>query len=363
VFTHAEKGGNVGFELGKSYGGYEFIDVLDSSRQEICYRVRNIRMGRMEMLRVLSRQMEEDVEKEERFLREAGIHSRLQHPNLVSFYGATRLQGHFVITTELIEGVTVEEKLDLGPLPAGDALDIARQALAALGAAHNGGVSHRDVRPANLIVTPERLVKLTGFSLAKGESDHTLTQMGTFLGHVHYMSPEQVRGVSNVDGRSDIYSMAVVLYEMLTGKKLFENQSHFDVMMAHVNTSPLAVGDLCPGLPAGVEPAILRALAKRPEDRFSSAGEFADALSGKQPQPQPALTLEHLPGARIIAAPVECAPLEQVRIPAASVELWTAPEIKPATLPPPPIPVYRDLALLSLGVIAVIATAMLFARF
>ncbi|MBK5290243.1 MAG: serine/threonine protein kinase [Acidobacteriia bacterium] len=383
----------MALELGKTYGDYEIIDIENSSRAGVAYRVRNHRLERMELMRVLSATVEEDPEQEERFLRESNLLSRLKHPNIVEFYSAMLLAGHYVILTELVEGSTLDGRIELGPLPAEEALSFAVQALEALGHAHEAGIVHRDVRPANLIVTPDGKLKLTGFQLAKGSVDATLTQMGTSLGQVQYISPEQVRGVESPDARSDLYSFGVVLYEALTGKRPFESKSLFDIMMAHVNTAPATPRSLNQEIPEEVEAAILRAMAKNPADRYQNAAAFAEALrSPAALQEETVLVPEVAPAAAMEAAaepasapmpvpvvvevmaspeamPVASAP--QVRLPAHHVEprrptlpgvrMTGSPETQDS-LPPDLAGLgfgVREMILLSFGIFVMVASVLL----
>jgi serine/threonine-protein kinase len=266
------------FQLGKTYGDYQFIDVLESSRFGVVYRVRNLAENRFEMLRELPASLREDPERVERFLREAKLRARLTHRNIVALYRTGVLEGQYMMTTEAVEGRTLAERLELGPMEASEAVETAIQALDALSCAHERGVMHREVTAGNLLITPEGAVKLTGFSIARGVQDPKLTQMGAAMGEVHYMSPEQVRGVSEPDARSDLYSMGVVLYEMLTGKRPFTSDSQFEIMSAHVNTPPAPPSRLNPRIPAELDAVVLRALAKDPAGRFQSAAEFRERL-------------------------------------------------------------------------------------
>src|SRR5439155_412439 len=143
-----------------------------------------------------------------------------------------------VMTTELVEGPTLAERLELGPLPWHEAVEIIGQVLHALSCAHSYGVVHREVTPTNIILIPDRTVKLSGFGLARAATDAQLTQAGTVLGELKYMSPEQVKGLATLDACSDIYSAGAVLYEAVTGTAPFGSKSQFDLMLAQVTAMP-----------------------------------------------------------------------------------------------------------------------------
>src|SRR5713226_8865345 len=253
---------------GQTMGDYEVIDLLESSRTGVTYKVRNILAQRFEALRVLPKTLQDDQEKVTRFLREAKVHARISHPNIVSFYLATHLGGQLVMTTELVEGTTLAQRLELGPLPVAEALHYVSQLLSALAQAHGLGVVHRDITPSNIILTPGGGAKLTGFGLAKATTDPQLTQPGTVIGSLDYISPEQIKGMSELDGRTDIYSLGVVLYQAVTGKRPFERKSQFEVMLAHVNEIPPAPSVVNPELPSELNEIILKAMAKDPSSRF-----------------------------------------------------------------------------------------------
>jgi serine/threonine protein kinase len=295
----------MGFEIGQTAGGYEFIDFLGSSKDDVAYKVRNTLSNRLEMLKVLPKKFQDDQERVSRFLREIKVHSRLIHPNIVSFYNATELDGHLVMTTELVEGTTLAERLQLGPLPWREAATFMSQALSALSYTHAHGIVHRDISPANMIVTPDGTVRLTGFNLAKGTIDPHLTQLGAVVGSLHYMSPEQVKGLATLDVRSDIYSVGAVLYQAATGQMPFESKSQFEVMLAHVNNAPKPPNEINPDLPAELSEAILKAMAKDPAQRFQTADEFRAALdkitlgraeTEPAPAPVPVPTVATAPG-------------------------------------------------------------------
>jgi eukaryotic-like serine/threonine-protein kinase len=269
----------MAFEIGKTAGGYEFLDVLDSTKTGVAYKVRNLKFGRVEMLRILPRNLQDDQERVERFLREVKVHARLSHPNLITFYNATEIDGQLVMTMDLVEGTPLAWRLELGPVPYPEAIRYMRQVLAALGYAHSQSIVHRDVTPANILITPHNRIMLAGFGMAKASTDPNLTRTGTAIGVAQYMSPEQVKGVTALDGRSDIYSLGVVLYEAITGRLPFNASSEFEIMLAHVNEVPKAPSSINPEIPEELDEIILTALAKDPSQRFQTVDEFSNALA------------------------------------------------------------------------------------
>ncbi len=226
------------FELGTRVGDYQFIDVLESNREGTLYKVRNVLEQRYEILRVLSEATQSDPVRLERFQREAKILARLNHPHIVSYRASSQMGGRFVLATEMVEGTNLAERLEIGPISLPDAVRHIWQALEALESAHAEGVVHRDVSPSKLLLTSDGELKLSGFSLARSTADPRLTQAGVAIGTADYMSPEQVQASSELDARSDLYSLGAVFYELITGRKLFVAESQFDVMLAHVETIP-----------------------------------------------------------------------------------------------------------------------------
>jgi serine/threonine-protein kinase len=198
--------------------------------------------------------------------------------------------GRFVLATELVEGTSLAERLEIGPVSLPDAVRYVWQALEALECAHSQGVVHRDLTPAKLLLTADGELKLSGFNLARSTADPRLTQAGATIGTPHYMSPEQVQAKSDLDARSDLYSLGAVFYELISGRRPFEADNQFDVMLAHVEADPEPPSRYKPQVPPDLDSLILKALAKRPEDRFQTAAEFRDALMGislgASPEPQ-----------------------------------------------------------------------------
>jgi serine/threonine-protein kinase len=226
----------------------------------------------------------------ERFLNEAKIQRRLQHPNIVQIREFLIEQGKFYIVMEFIEGETLTQYLrQLGrPMLASEVIPIFRQALEGLGFAHSQGVIHRDIKPSNIMLTRQGVVKLTDFGIARALGSAKLTRTGTALGTAAYMSPEQIQG-TKLDHRADIYSLGITLYEMLTGSVPFEHpkgsDSDYPVLEAHMHQAPTPPSQLVPEIPPFLEAAILKALEKRPENRFESSQKFQAALV---PPPLPA---------------------------------------------------------------------------
>lgn len=279
----------MAFELGTRVGDYQFIDVMDSNRDGTSYKVRNIPEQRYEILRVLSESTQSDPVRVERFQREAKILARLNHPHIVSYRASTQIDGRFALATELVEGTNLAERLEVGPISLPDAVRHVWQALEALECAHTEGVVHRDVTPGKLLLTADSELKLGGFTLARSTADPRLTQAGVAIGTAHYMSPEQVQANSELDARSDLYSLGVVFYELIASRRPFEGESQFDVMLAHVENAPEPASKWNSQIPAELDALILKAMAKRPEDRFQSAREFREALMaitlGSAPEP------------------------------------------------------------------------------
>jgi serine/threonine-protein kinase len=190
---------------------------------------------------------------------------------------------------ELIQGASLRTLLEGGRIPLTSAIDYSCQALSALDYAHSNGVVHRDISPANMIITEDGTLKLTDFGLAKSLKDIRLTQTGALVGSLYYTSPEQVRGEANVDARSDIYSVGAVLYEMATGAKPFASANPFTLMLAHVEQTPRRATEVDPALPPVVDEILLKALEKDAEKRFQSAELFRCALENLRDAGCPAL--------------------------------------------------------------------------
>ena len=225
----------------------------------------------------------EDVRR--RFIQEANIQIQLQHPGIVRVLTAHTQGDHLALVMEYVEGLSLEQALERhGRLPLDKTLHLAKQVLDAVGYAHERGAVHRDLKPSNIMVQPDGRAKVMDFGIAKVLGGAKLTRTGTLMGTAHYMSPEQVLGRSDIDHRTDIYSLGVTFFEALTGRVPFEGtgdentDSDFLIKQAHVQGAPPDPRSIRPDLPESVARTILRALEKEPGRRFESCGDFGLAL-------------------------------------------------------------------------------------
>ncbi len=273
-------------ETNKRIGDYEILNELGSGGMGRVYRVRNVISDRIEAMKILLPDLAGRQELADRFLREIKVLASLNHPNIASLRTALTIDNQLVMIMEYVEGTSLAERVERGPIPVPDALNYIDQVLNALSYAHQHGVIHRDIKPANMMLTPQGVVKLMDFGIARTGEDRGLTMTGTTLGSVNYMSPEQVKG-ETADARSDLYSVGVSLYEMVAGQRPFQADSDFSIMTAHVKEAPKPPLELQPGIPAALNEIILMAIAKDPARRFQSAEAFRNALSSVRP-PSPA---------------------------------------------------------------------------
>ena len=258
-------------------GDYEIVGVLGSGGMGNVFKVRNVISDRIEAMKILLPDLAGQQELADRFRREIKVLARLDHPNIAALRTALSWDNRLVMIMEYVEGVSLAARLEEGPLSLSEAVDCTEQVLGALAYAHSLHIIHRDIKPANVMLTPQHTVKLMDFGIARCENDASLTATGTTLGSLYYMSPEQVKG-EPADERSDLYSLGISLYEMVTGKRPFEADSNFAIMAAHLQRQPNPPIELRMDLPSGVNEIILRAMAKDPAQRFQSANEFCDAL-------------------------------------------------------------------------------------
>ena len=279
----------MNLEIGSTLGDYQIIDVLGAGGMGKVYKVRNVISDRIEAMKVLLPDLANEPELGDRFMREIKVQASLKHPNIAALHTALRQDNQLLMLMEFVEGETLDQKLRSGPLPVAQAVDYISQVLAALGYAHQHGVIHRDIKPANMMLTRQGAIKLMDFGIAKASTDRKLTMTGTTMGSLYYMSPEQIKGLTALDARADLYSVGVSLYELVTGKRPFDGDSQFAIMSAHLEKSPAPPVTIDPTLPAALNDIILLAVGKEPDQRFQTAEAFRNALlTVAQPAGMPA---------------------------------------------------------------------------
>jgi serine/threonine-protein kinase len=330
-------------------GRYRIHNRLGSGGMADVYRAEDGHLGRDVALKMLHRRFAQDAAFVERFRREAKAAAGLQHPNVVNVFDRGEHDGTYYIAMEHLRGRSLDEVIAAeGPLAPDRAIDYAIQVLQAAGYAHRHGVIHRDLKPHNVILTEDGTLKVTDFGIARAGASE-MTETGSIMGTAQYLSPEQAQGHA-AEASSDLYSVGVMLYQMLTGRVPFQGESAVAIALKHLSESPPPPSMLRPGLSPELERVVLRALEKDPERRFASAQDFIAALRAARGAPGgPENT-------QIIAAPPPVAPPLVHRTTTDSV----------VVPPPPPDPVERErrrwpwaLGLLAVLGIALIAFALL----
>jgi serine/threonine-protein kinase len=268
----------MNLDIGSTVGDYQIVGVLGAGGMGKVFKVRNTISNREEAMKVLLPDLAGEPELAGRFLREIQVLARLEHPNIAGLRTALRFENQLLMVMELVDGVSLDQRLRQGPMPVAEAVRCIDQVLAALAYAHKSGVIHRDIKPANMMLTPDGTVKLMDFGIAKGVNDRKLTMTGGTVGSVYYMSPEQINGNEAVDARSDLYSLGVSFYELVTGKHAFDGESQFAIMAAHLERTPVAPTTIDPKLPPALNDLILVSVARDPDKRFQTAEAFRNAL-------------------------------------------------------------------------------------
>ena len=308
-------------------GRYRIVRKLGAGGMADVYLAEDQELGRRVAIKILNDRHANDGQFVERFRREAKNAAALNHPNIVSIYDRGEAEDTYYIAMEYLDGRTLKELIvGHGQAPIKVAVEYARQILSALRFAHRHGIVHRDIKPHNVLVDREGRVKVTDFGIARAGTSQ-MTETGSIVGTAQYLSPEQARG-GEVDQRSDLYSLGVVLYELLTGKTPFEGDSPVEIAMKHLSTPPRPPSELRPEIPPELDMVVLRALAKNPDDRYQSADEMEADLE------------RVARGAPVAAATADSA-TQVLRTPAVPVAPTDATIVTPASSrrrePPPPL--------------------------
>jgi eukaryotic-like serine/threonine-protein kinase len=254
-------------------GRYRIERKLGAGGMADVYLAEDQELGRRVAIKILNDRHAADDSFIERFRREAKNAAGLSHPNIVSIYDRGEAEGTYYIAMEYLDGRSLKELIvGRGPAPVKTAIDYARQILAAIGFAHKHGIVHRDIKPHNVLVSPEGRLKVTDFGIARSGASQ-MTEVGSIIGTAQYLSPEQARGAP-VDQTSDLYSVGVVLYEMLTGQVPFTGDTPLEIAMKHLSEVPKPPSELRPEVPHDLDSVVLRALAKDPSERYQSAEEM-----------------------------------------------------------------------------------------
>jgi hypothetical protein len=270
--------------IGRTIGPHQIIEKIGQGGMAEVYRAYHTLLGSYRAIKILLPWMAQDTQFVERFRREAMAHGGLRHPNIVPVYDAGEFEGRPFIVMDYLTGGSLAERLSRGPMPPEEAAGLVAQIADALDYAHHQRppLVHRDVKPSNVLLDESGRPVLVDFGIAQAVSTGPrLTHFGQSIGTPEYMSPEQSQGLS-VDGRSDVYSLGIVLYEMVTGRVPFQGASITDVGYQVVHAPPPPPHQFNPRTPPYLESVIMRALAKRPEDRFQTAGEMAQALRDRR---------------------------------------------------------------------------------
>ena len=265
------------YSAGQRLGDYEVLGVLGAGGMGKVYKVRNVISERVEAMKILLPNLSGQKDLADRFLREIKLLASLHHPNIAALRTAQTLDDQLVMIMEYVEGVTLSSRLRLSAIPPADSIHYIDQVLSALSYAHHLNIVHRDIKPGNMMLMSDGVVKLMDFGIARSGGDRSLTGTGTTLGSLNYMPPEQVKG-EPADARSDIYSLGVSMYEMVTGLLPFDSGSNYSIMAAHLEQAPKPPIVHQPGLPETLNQIILMAMAKDPGRRFQSADAFRAAL-------------------------------------------------------------------------------------
>ncbi|GEM_PF-4066290 len=266
--------------VGQEVDGYRILEVLGRGGMGVVYRAENLSLGRMEALKVIAPALVQDAQFLRRFRMEAQALAQIHHPNIVTVFAQRHAAMGVYLTMEYVEGQTLADVLDArGPMPWPEAWPLMKQLLQAFAYAHERGIIHRDIKPRNIMLTAEGAVKVMDFGLAKFYQQHELTQTQGVAGTLYYMSPEQIKGSRTLDQRSDIFSLGMTLYQMLSGRLPFDKtESQYTIQRSIVEGRLPRPEQFNAEVPQRLADLVMRALETKRTKRYQVAGEFLDAL-------------------------------------------------------------------------------------
>ncbi|MBI3394050.1 MAG: protein kinase [Nitrospirae bacterium] len=275
--------------IGKELGGFRVIEVVGRGGMGVVYKAEDMNLGRIVALKMVTAELSENPQMIERFKHEARAQARLTHSGIAMVYAFKQEAGESFLVMEFLQGESLRSLMNRsGILPVQETVRIALQVLSAIGYAHKMGVIHRDLKPANVVILPDGTAKVMDFGIAKvRDAQSHLTVTGSLVGTLRYMSPEQIKGLE-IDHRVDLYALGISFYEMLAGRPPFEAKTDFDLMQAHLQQVPPPPSHFNPAVPAPLDKAVLKALAKDAKGRYQNAEEFAHVLSAAFRQAAPA---------------------------------------------------------------------------
>ena len=327
--------------IGTRIANYQIEEQLGEGGMGVVYKAVDVNLDRTVALKFLSPELNRDPSLIARFQSEAKAQANLNHTNIATLYNFLNVDGNWLIVMEYVEGENLEQLIiKNGVIQWQDAVPLFKQALLGIGFAHRFGIVHRDIKPSNIMINRHGIVKVMDFGIAKALSGRKLTRTGVAVGTVSYMSPEQVRN-QGVDNRSDIYSLGVTLYQMLTAHLPFDSESDFQVQFDHINTPPPPLSLYHPYIPPGIEAAVLKAMEKDPANRFRTVEEFGAVL--ERPHTAPAATPAGEPAAVVLPPTVVSSAVASqtpppkppvVASPAAAATPTPAPSLQPTAAPP-----------------------------
>lgn len=316
--------------LGSMISDYRILAPLGSGGMGVVYQAEDLKLGRKVALKFLPPGLGDNPEAKSRFHQEARSAATLDHPNICTIYGFGETEaGQLYLTMAFYDGETLKKRIARGPLSLKKAVDVTRQVAEGLAASHSRGIIHRDVKPANVYLTNSGRVKVLDFGLAKVLGRGGLTQTGSSMGTPAYMSPEHARG-ERVDERTDLFSLGVMLYEMLAGKPPFCGSSVPAVLFSILSNEPEELGSVRPDTPPELARITHRLLSKKPRDRYRSCRDLlADlaqvplpASAGETPEETSGTAAEDLPTVRTATPAIQPPRAEERTAPEEEVELW-----------------------------------------